>query len=58
MLVETAVTHARANGLNVVELTTSELNKAGLVMYGKDGWTVKKRMRDRTLCLLVLRKRL
>lgn len=58
MLTETVVTHAYENGLKAIQVITSELNKAALAVYDKNGWTVEKRWKVKTLWVRDLRKRL
>jgi RimJ/RimL family protein N-acetyltransferase len=51
------VIHTRANGLEIVELTTSELNRAALAVYEKRGWREERRVRYGATLVRVLRKK-
>ena len=44
MLMKTAITHAKANGLRSLKLFTSDFHKAATTMYMKRGWTLEKRI--------------
>jgi ribosomal protein S18 acetylase RimI-like enzyme len=58
MLIDTAVDHARANGLEVVQLMTSDLHRAALAAYGKKGWKEERRVRYGTTWVRVLQKKI
>jgi ribosomal protein S18 acetylase RimI-like enzyme len=58
MLIDTVVAHARRHGLEVVELTTSDLNKAALAVYQKNGWKEERRVYYGSTWLPVLGKKI